>query len=287
LSKLRAALISHASATAFFDTYAEALVARHLLRHGCALRFEVGTPSGKHCDFEAIRDGLQLYLHIKRVHPEGEEARQLTISPRLRYLERIRRPYIVQVRWHEDLSDAQMHRFVARAAEFIGQARVGDELTVRDDDGSPGAGGRELGGVRVVAPWRGTHVSLAIGLPTRFIDKSPRIAKLLGRAYQQFMPKAMNMVIICSMSEDDVGDFQAALLGSPVERWDEAPPRGRRIAHGRAEDGFWHGGRFVESVVAGWFSFGAGDNEIHVRMWQRQEVLLEPPMQDLLGALFG
>ena len=102
---------------------------------------------------------------------------------------------------------------------------------------------------------RGSHVSLAIGLPSGFSDQTPRIHKLLNRAYQQFMPKAMNVILMCSRDPADVGDFQTALLGSHVERWDAVPPRGRRIAHGRAEDGFWYGGRFAESVVAGWFDF--------------------------------
>jgi hypothetical protein len=217
------------------------------------------------------------------LHSERHGPTHLTISPRLRYLERIRRPYVVQVRWRDALSDEQMQKFVADAATFITHARVGDELTVREQ----GHSGPELGGVRVVAPWSGAHVSLVIGLPSGFVDEAPRVRKLMGRAYQQFMPRSFNLIVICSMHQEDVSDFQNALLGSHIERWDEEPLPGQRIAHGRAPDGFWHGGLHAESAVAGWFSFRPEDENIRVRLWQRSDVVIEEPMPGLLGEVFG
>jgi hypothetical protein len=287
LGPLYAALRGHTGPISFFDAYAEALVARHLRSRGCSLRLEVPNPAGKRCDFEAERNGEKLYVHLKRVHSDRERPKQLSISPRLRYLERVKRPYVVRVRWHEGLDDEQMQRFVARAASFIARAQVGDELTVRDEGDGDAAEGRELGGVKIVAPWSGSHVSLAIGLPSGFIDETPRIRKLLERAYQQFVPRALNVIIVCSMTGEDVEDFQNALLGSHVERWDETPPRGRRVAHGRDSDGFWHAGRFAESVVVGWFSFAAGDAGIRFRRWHRQGVVVDPEMNRLMEDVFG
>ena len=133
LAPLHDALIAHTDKAIFNDSFAEALVARHLLSRACCLRLEVPTPAGRTCDFEVERNGQLLYLHIKRLRSRPDEAARLTISPQLRYLERIRRPYVVRVRWHEDLSDEQMEQFVVRAAEFIGHARIGDELTVREE----------------------------------------------------------------------------------------------------------------------------------------------------------
>lgn len=287
LARLVASLEAHTAETAFFDVYAEALLARHLLHHDCGLRFEVPAPTGRHCDFEVRHGDRLMYLHVKRVHSEREPPSRLTISPRLRYLERIRRPYIVQVRWSEGLGDRQMRRFVERAAQFIQHARVGDELTIRDEPRGDGRAGRELGGVRIVAPWKGSHVSLAIGLPGGFIDESPRIRKLLERAYQQFMPRALNVIVICSMAAQDVEDFQSALLGSHVERWDAVPPPGQRIAHGRAADGFWHGGRFAESVIAGWFDFAADEDELSFRLWHRRGFVLDAGMQAWVEEILG
>ena len=65
--------------------------------------------------------------------------------------------------------------------EFLLQARVGDELTVRSTNGV------ELGGIRVVA-WDSRTVSLAIGLPEGFQEQGQKI-RLMERASQQFMPK--------------------------------------------------------------------------------------------------
>ena len=63
----------------------------------------------------------------------------------------------------------------------------------------------------------------------------------MRKAYRQFMPGATNVILICSSHVEDAEDFATALLGSHIERWDAHPPQGRRVAHGRDADGFWHG----------------------------------------------
>ncbi|MCP3904176.1 MAG: hypothetical protein GY715_11145 [Planctomycetes bacterium] len=280
LGKLHASLDAHPSFKSFLDTYAEAVVARHLRARGCGLAFEVPTPSGRACDFEVTVDGQQCYLHVKRADTEPPRGRRLTISSRLRYLERIERPYVVSVRWHEGVTDTQMQRLVRSAREFITHAHVGDELVVHDDDG------REIGGVLIVAPWEGPHVSLAIGLPTGFIDEVQRMRKLLRRAHRQFMPRAVNVILVCSSNEADGEDFEDALLGSHVERWDAFPPRGRRIAHGRASDGLWHGHRYADSRVAGWFRLVPEEDGLGVRLLFREESPVEPEFRTLLERMF-
>jgi hypothetical protein len=280
LGKLFASLDAHPSFKSFLDTYAEAMVARHLRARGCALTFEVPTPSGRACDFLVEVDGQQFYLHVKRADTEPPRGRRLTISSRLRYLERIERPYVVSVRWHEGVTDSQMQRLVRSAREFIMHAHVGDELVVHDDDG------REIGGVLIVAPWEGPHVSLAIGLPSGFIDEVQRMRKLLRRAHRQFMPRADNVVLVCSSNEADGEDFEDALLGSHVERWDAFPPRGSRIAHGRASDGLWHGARYGDSRAAGWFRLATEEDRFGVRLLFRQEPRVEPARRALLEKLF-
>lgn len=280
LAELCASLLAHTDAKPFFDAYAEAMVARHLIDEGCELRFEVPTPAGKQCDFQVQRQGEEFFLHVKRLDNERPLRRRLAISSRLRYLERLPRPYVVSVRWHEGLSDEQMQQFVQEAAAFIGQASVGDEQTVRAESG------RELGGVRIVAPWEGTHVNLTIGLPSGFIDQTQRIRRLMKRAYQQFMPKATNVILICSSLGEDAEDFETALLGSHVERWDAHPPRGRRIAHGRDADGFWHEARHGESRAAGWFQFSPRCEGLTCQCWHRMDPAPDPGIAELLGDLF-
>ena len=138
----------------------------------------------------------------------------------------------------------------------------------------------------MVAPWDGPHVTLAIGLPSGFIDEAPRIRKLMRKAYQQFMPAAMNVILICTSHSDDVDDFETALLGSFIERWDKFPPRGQRIAHGRAADGFWSGGRFADSRAAGWFWVSPQRREPPCRLWLRPGLEPGEPEQTVLRGLF-
>jgi hypothetical protein len=279
LSALLETLESITDADQFSNALAEAMVAHHLLRHGCDLRFEVRTPSGRSCDFEVRLDGQLFYLHVKRISTERPTEHNLTVSSRLRYLERIERPYVVSIRWHDGLTDSQMQRLVTSAAAFISHARVGDELTVRDEQS------RELGGCRIVAPWEGSHVTLAIGLPWGFNDETPRIHKLLRKAYQQFMPKATNVILIGSRHEEDAADLETALLGAHIERWDAAPPRGQRIAHGRAADGFWADNQFRASSVAGWFAAEPGRDQLRSRLWFRGENGLDHNMRHVLRRL--
>lgn len=263
LGKLAANLRAHKGRKAFLDTYAEAAIARRLVRFGCELEVELPTPQGKRADFRVLADGLEFFLHVKRAETGRSVRKKLTVSSRLRYLERINRPYVVSIHWQEDLGDDQMRHFVRSAADFIQRASVGDELSVQSDSGG------EIGRVRVVAPWAGTHVTLAIGLPSGFIDEAPRIRKLMRKAYQQFMPSALNVILICTSHADDEDDFETALLGSHIERWDKFPPRGQRIAHGRATDGFWSGPRFADSPAAVWGWISPGRAGLPCRLWTR------------------
>jgi hypothetical protein len=282
LAPLYASLHAHSDERTFLNAWAEALVARRLLAQQCDLRFEVPTPSGKRCDFEVTRGSEKFYLHVKRVSTERPTQRSLSISSRLRILERIERPYIVNIRWHEHLTDEQMMRFVRQSEQFILRARLGDEAVIRDDD----AQRTELGGLRILAPWEGKHVSLAIGLPEGFIDESLRMRRLMQRAQVQFMPRADNVILLCSSHDEDALDFETALLGTQIERWDRFPPRGRRIAHGRDADGFWYAGKNEMSRAAGWFRFSLNEPKWRSRLWMRDEELANSPIGMTLVDLF-
>ncbi len=281
LSKLRTSLRSISDRDKFLDTYAEAVIARHLLSRGCRLRVEVLTPSGRSCDFEVTDNGLRFFLHVKRLNTERASRRSVTVSSRLRYLERIARPYIVGVHLREGLSDEAMQHYVTSASEFIMRARVGDEIAIRNGRGE------DLGGCRVIAPWNGSHVNLVLGLPSGFVDEAPRIRRLLRKAYQQFMPGASNVILICSGNAQDSDDVETALLGSHIERWDAVPPEGRRVAHGRDSDGFWHESGFPESGAAGWFHFRPETESPRCRLWFRPGAALDPALTRFLATAFN
>ena len=277
--RLAAAIEGATTFTRFLDVYAEAVLAQHLRERGAACVLEVPTPSGRTSDFQVTLDGRTVFLHLKRINTE-RPSRRLTISSRLRGLERIRRPYIVKVRWTPEATDDDMQLFVHEARAFIQHARVGDEHTVHN------AHGDEIGGVLILAPWAGSHVTLTIGLPDGFIDTAPRIAKLMRRAHRQFMPKAANAVIICSSDPGDLESFDTALLGAHEERWDAFPPHGRRIAHGRAEDGLWYGERYADWRAAGFFAIALADTPLDLTLRLRREPAPDDAMVRLLERLF-
>jgi len=263
LGDLHRKLSAHTDEMTFLDATAEAMIAHRLRDAGATVRFEVPTPSGRAADFIVDLDDVQFCLHIKRAETRRPHTRRLTISSRLRMLERIKRPYIVSLRWDPTVRDAQMQKIVADAAEFIGRARVGDESVIRDDAGN------EIGGVLIVAPSAGTHVQLTIGLPDGFIDETRRLRRLLSRGYRQFMPRMLNIIVIGTSGVEDLPSFESALLGAPVERWDRHPPHGRRIAHGRARDGFWTKASHADSRIAGWFLFAPDQPAFRSRLWYR------------------
>ncbi len=282
LASLLESLQAQKQRVRFFDLWTEAIIADRLVEQGCDLEAEVETPSGRTCDFRVRFDGLEWYLHVKRVNDEKAEARRLAISPRLRVLEQIERPFIVRIRWRQDLGDDAMQQLVVRASEFLQLARLGDELTVRDE------AGLEVGAVRVVGPWDGPTVSLVIGLPDGFIDQSHRIRRLLDKAYRQFMPRADNIVLVAGSRLDVSTDFEAALLGSTEERWDAHPPRGARVAWGRAADGFWSGASRPESRICGWCRVdpvGPRGENLHTSLHFREDPPPVDPLRSQVASL--
>src|SRR5690606_31303699 len=75
--------------------------------------------------------------------------------------------------------------------------------------------------------------------------------------------------------------------GSHIERWDTAPPRGQRIAHGRGNDGFWYNSQYHESHTAGWFHMGPDNGPLATRLWLRPGQTISPELRAVLERLFG
>ena len=271
LSRLLESLESQGSRRPFMDHWIEAMVADRLHRRGAELETEVETPAGRTCDFRVRYDGAEWFLHVKRLRSE-RRGRKLHISPRLRVLEHIERPFIVRVRWADGLDDDSMQQLVVRASEFLEMAKVGDELTVRDETGF------EVGAVRVVGPWEGSHVSLAIGLPGGFIDETARLRRLLDKAYRQFMPRQDNVVLVAGSRQDEAIDFESAVLGATEERWDAHPGKGGRAALGRASDGFWAGSSRPESRICAWCLANPADKTLRIDLHLREDPRPDPAL---------
>ncbi len=265
----------------FLDAFAEAIVALHARKHGCSIQVEVKTPSGKTCDLLLEKGGAKLFVHVKRLGGRQPVNKRITISSRLRVLENIQRKWVVKIRWHQGLSDEQMQQFVTDVAAFIETAKLGDEFVARD------VHQQELGGARIMAPHDGERVSLVIGLPDGFQDDTVKATKLLNRAHQQFMPKEVNLILVCTSDVKGADEVESALLGGHVERWDAHPQKGKRVAHGRADDGFWQSNQKTESQLAGWFWVAPMHEEYQGKLWVRSHDAVERSALNLAQELFS
>ncbi len=258
---------------------AEAEVARKLLERGCRVEVEVPTPDGHRCDFLVERQGVRLYLHVKRWAPHVRPVRR-PIPPELRALEGGARSLLVALRWRTGLRGAGRSALAAAAAEFLRTAHVGDERIVRHPRGG------DLGALSVLAPLSaGEGIRFAVGADAEVREEIPRLQSLLRKAFHQFMPRATNVIVVASAAPGHRRLVETSLLGSVVERWDRFPPRGQRVAHGRADDGFWVGGRWQSSRAAAWIQV-EGRGRRHA-WWARPGEPLSPAEAQLLTHLFG
>lgn len=264
----------------FLDCFAETLVASQARSAGCNVSVEVPTPNGRTVDLRIQKNNRSLFVHIKRLGGTRTTSRRLTISSRLRILEKITRSFVVKIRWHDGLDDNSMQKFVLAAGKFIERASLGDEHVVLND------AGEELGGVKIVAPNDEGRVSLVIGFPDGFVDHTQRVIRLIRRAQMQFMPKEANVVLVCTPNVTGVEYVKSAFFGAHEERWDALPPRGSRVALGRSDDGIWHGNHFPESQVGGWFWLAPMHHQYQGKLWIREGSLLQPEVADLASDLF-
>ena len=265
----------------FLDCFAETLVAGHARQAGCKIEVEVPTPNGKTCDLHIQRNSTSLFVHVKRLGGTQAMSKRLTISARLRILEKINKSFVVKVRWHDGLDDDEMQAFVMAAGAFIERASMGDEHVVSD------SGGKELGGVKIVAPNDEGRVSLVIGLPDGFVDNTQRIVRLIRKAQKQFMPRETNLVLVCTPNYNGSEDVKSAFLGTHEERWDAHPPPGSRVAVGRSDDGVWNELQFPESQLGGWFWLAPMHHQYQGRLWIRDNCLLDPALTNLATELFN
>jgi hypothetical protein len=222
---------------------AECLVAERLLSSGCHVTYELETPSGRHVDFRAERDGAILDIHVKRApHPTLEDQPGV-VTPAWRALEDVRRGIVVALALAKNLRGRALHAALDEAFDFVEQASVGDEIAFRD------AEARTAARLRVIAPSPSGHVELVPDQSASFDGHVPRFQATLRKAFAQFMPRSENVIVVCG-STGGFEAFATALLGSHIERWDRRPKPGELVAYGRGGDGFWSGSMRNQSRMA-------------------------------------
>ncbi len=222
---------------------AEILIAARLLEAGCAIEHEVETPSGKHVDFRARRDGATLNIHVKRAPLPTLQDANVEVPAAWRVLEAVPRGLVVALALSHPLRARAMEEAIKESIAFLEAASVGEEIVFA------GADVRTAARLRVVAPSTSARVELVADLSAAFDDHVPRFQATLRKAFSQFMPRSENVFVVCG-SSGGIEPFATALLGSNIERWDKRPRAGELIAYGRGGDGFWAGSMRNQSRLA-------------------------------------
>ena len=263
----------------FLDTYAEALIARHLRRQGCELRVEVPTRGRKLADLRCTRDGCSFLIHIKRLNDDKDSQRRRGLVRRLDSLARVRRPLILQVDFDPTLTDVQMQDFVRGAKSFAKKASVRDNVVIRAHSGA------RLGSCEIIGEHSGEYVRVGTSLPISRSADDKRFTGRLKEACGQFDPREENIILAASAWEVNRRDLQRALLGTSVAVNESANDPLHVPPCEPTPGSFW--GQYSRSRVVGWFYFSPGEDLLQYQLWVRPCCELDQPVANLLRAVFG
>lgn len=248
-----------AEATATLDrarsVCAELMVAARILDAGCEVEHEAETPSGRHVDFRARKNGVVLNVHVKRAPQPTLRDAEAIVPMAWRVLEKVHRGLVVALALSRNLHGRAMQAALGEAFAFVEQASVGDELAFRD------AEARTAARLRAIAPSPTGFVELVADLSASFDSHVPRFQSTLRKAFAQFMPRSENVIVVCG-STGGIEAFATALLGSNIERWDKRPRVGELVAYGRGGDGFWAGSMRNQSRLAVYWTIAKGSGPL-------------------------
>ena len=223
------ALLERAGAARLPSAIAEALIALRLVRAGFSVEADVPTPNGKSCDFRATRRGESLCVHVKRLLTSVNDTP--AIPSRLRSAIVCRRKVRAELWWSPELEPSSLARLGRSFNAFLREAAIGESLSVRD------APNIEIGRIRIHRPTtRQMELRVERADRVRTLD---RIERLTLRAFEQCMPRSVNVIALVGDHASDWELFDVALHGTFVERWDRMPNQGERRAYGRDDNGLW------------------------------------------------
>jgi hypothetical protein len=255
------------------------MVARYLLQQGCELAVEVPNANGKGADFKATKGGEVFFAHVKRLNVDDKTLAHHNWCYqqflRLRELEGIPRPLLIEVNLKRRVTKVEAAHFVRISRPFIEQAREKDErLNVTAIDGE------ELGYCKVLhCSVMGGHVILCPDSDYQKPCNSARFVHRLKEAYDQFMPEAVN-VILATSNWVNLFEFEVALFGD-VD-WYVDKKTGQIVKGAKLANGFWSGNTYSDSKLAVWFELR--DEKIDFNLYVRQDV--NPIVPQLLASLF-
>ncbi|MBL7184922.1 MAG: hypothetical protein ISS70_01240 [Phycisphaerae bacterium] len=233
LSKLLEKLESIRGWEQFLDHYAEALIARHLIGHGCELEVEVPTINGKKADFRVSEGNQTFYIHVKRLNFDKEMRNDLKVGTRLDSLRREGFGFS----FSKSLTDDEMQQFCKEAF------RLSKELVNGESKEVTSKTGEMLGECHRMK--RGQSITI---YSAKDGDCSDRFLKKLKSAYRQFMPDCVNVILVRSAWRDD----------DSIESLRESA------------DDFWSDGGHPCSSIVGWFVFDPRGDSVDFELFFRE-----------------
>ena len=263
----------------WYDHYAEAMVARYLLQEGCELAVEVPTNTGKGADFKVTKGREAFFVHVKRLNVDDKTRAHhnwyYQQFLKLRELEEIPRPLLVEVNLRRRLTKGDATNFVKIAKPFIEQAQSqGERFTV------VAANGEELGCCEILqCSVMGGRVILHPDSDYEKPRNSTRVLSKLKKAYEQFMPNATNVIFVAGECTSRF-EFEAALWGE--YQWLRDDETKQIIKSTNPLDGFWSGDKFSDSQLAVWLEIQ--EDAIDFQLFVRER--LNPIVPQLVARLF-
>lgn len=244
LSKLLEKLESIRGWEQFLDHYAEALIARHFVGHGCEVEVEVPTINGKKADFRVSEGNETFYIHVKRLNFDKEMRNDLKVGTRLDSL----RKEGFGFSFHKSLTDDEMQQFRKEAFRLSKELVNGETKDVTSNTGEV------LGECHKMK-----HDQSITIYSVKDGDCSDRFLKKLKNAYRQFMPDGVNVILVTSAWRDDdsIEDLRESV------------------------DDFWSDGKHPCSNIIGWFEFDPRGESVGFELFIRENFEKPPYISEL------
>lgn len=248
LSKLLKKLRSIKDWEQFLDHYAEAMVARHIIRQGCELQVEVPTANSKNADFKVSKGSDTFFIHVKRLNFDEEMQHDLNVGTRLDSLRKKGIGYL----FNKSLTDGEMQYFYKEANRFSKKAKAGERKVITSKTGEV------LGECDKVKNGQPTTTVYS----AKDVNESHRFSKKLKKeAYKQFMPDGLNVILVTSAWRDNASNEDLR----------------------ESVDDFWSGGKHPCSNIIGWFKFDPRGNKTDFELFFRENYERPPYILDVFS----
>ena len=265
LTGLQQSLSTSTDIDRFFDIYAEAVIADHLLCRGWKLAYEEGDPNSKKADFKLIKGSDIVFLHIKRLNLAENLYRAKILHSRFAPLKTIRQPLMCSLLFHREGTNMEYEELYSFLKRMLSQGNVGNgEIDPPKD--------QSLLVEWEICSWKSNRVRLEIQSQGMEDNTLIQFKNQLKTAYGQFQCGGNNIIAMSSVWKDDVDDFVEALYGCTATIHCHPTRKTISNVYGPFEsDSFWANERNSKSNIALWYNFDKDKGTVSFQGWLRND----------------